>query len=123
LFLFGSLNDFKPYNRFNGRLSTNTVCQREGVGKIRVNRTGNVRDDNGRGDFTKDKEGSRRWGPFFNRPCGLLLLKRWGGTRTLDGAYLFSGLRLLEGAVVLMILSGTTLFPSKDGLAFDVIGL
>jgi len=40
----------------------------------------------------------------------------------LDGAYLFSGLRLLEGTIVLG-LSRTTLFPSKDGLAFDIIGL
>jgi len=41
-----------------------------------------------------------------------------GGTRTLDGAYLSSGLRLLRAVV----LSGTALFPSKDGLAFDVVG-
>ena len=38
----------------------------------------------------------------------------------MDGAYLLSGLRLLEGAIVL-VLDRTTLFPSKDGLAFDVI--
>jgi len=51
----------------------------------------------------------------------LLLLEGWRGTRTLDGAYLLSGLRLLEGTVVLLG-SGTTLFPSEDGLAFDVVG-
>jgi len=45
-----------------------------------------------------------------------------GGARTLDGAYLFSCLRLLKGAVVLVLSGRTTLFPSKDSLAFDVIG-
>jgi len=40
----------------------------------------------------------------------------------LDGTYLFSGLRLLEGAIVL-VLNGTTLFPGKDGLSFDVVSL
>ena len=40
----------------------------------------------------------------------------------MNGAYLFSSLRLLEGAIVL-VLDGTTLFPSKDSLAFDIIGL
>jgi len=39
----------------------------------------------------------------------------------LDGTYLFSSLRLLEGAIVL-VLGGTTLFPGKDSLAFDIIG-
>ena len=38
----------------------------------------------------------------------------------MDGAYLSSSLRLL-GTIVL-VLSGTTLFPSKDSLAFDVVG-
>jgi len=40
----------------------------------------------------------------------------------LDGAYLFSGLRLLERAIVLVLIR-TTLFPSKDSLAFDVVSL
>jgi len=40
----------------------------------------------------------------------------------LDGAYLLSGLRLLEGAIVL-VLNGTTLFPGKDGLSLDVVSL
>jgi len=40
----------------------------------------------------------------------------------LDGAYLFSGLRLLEGTVVL-VLNGTTLFPSKNSLSFDIVSL
>ena len=42
----------------------------------------------------------------------------------LNGAYLFSGLRLLlvEGTIVLG-LGRTALFPSEDGFTFDVIGL
>ena len=40
----------------------------------------------------------------------------------LDGAYLSSSLRLLEGTIVLG-LSRTTLLPSEDGFTFDVIGL
>jgi len=52
----------------------------------------------------------------------LLLLEGWRGTRALDGAYLFSGLRLIEGTIVLG-LSRTSLFPGKDSLAFDVISL
>jgi len=51
----------------------------------------------------------------------LLLLKGWGGTRLLNGAYLFSSLRLLEGTVVL-VLVWTTLFPSKDSVRADLGG-
>jgi len=40
----------------------------------------------------------------------------------LNGAYLFSSLRLLEGTVVL-ILDGTTLFPGEDGLLLDVVSV
>ena len=40
----------------------------------------------------------------------------------MDGTYLLSGLRLLEGAIVL-VLNGTTLFPGKDCLSFDVVSL
>ena len=50
-----------------------------------------------------------------------LLLERWRGTRMLNGAYLLSSLRLLEGVIVLG-LNGATLFPSKDSLAFDIVG-
>ena len=39
----------------------------------------------------------------------------------MNGAYLLSSLGLLEETIVLG-LSGTALFPSKDSLAFDVIG-
>jgi len=40
----------------------------------------------------------------------------------LNGAYLFSSLRLLEGTIVL-VLDGTTLFPGKDSLSLDIISL
>jgi len=146
------------------------VCQRESIGKVRVNRTGKIRDNSGGSYLAKDEGGSGRRGTFFDRPCGLLLLvllfiftstctpkgssatsspssptsslsvlvplvlllllrllllllEGWRGTRTLDSAYLFSGLRLLLEGTTILGLSRTSLLPSKDGLAFDVVGL
>ena len=50
------------------------MCQRQGVGEVRVYRTRKVRDNDGGSDFAKNEGGGRRRGTFFNRPCGLLLL-------------------------------------------------
>ena len=89
------------------------MSQREGVGKVRVNRTGNVRDDNGRGDFSKNKGGSRRWGALFNRPCGLLLLVLFvlasacpskGSSMTSSPSSPTSSLRVLVPLMLLLLL-------------------
>jgi len=87
--------------------------QREGVGKVRVNRTGNVRDDDGRGDFSKNKGGSRRRGALFNRPCGLLLLVLFvlasacpskGSSTTSSPSSPTSSLRVLVPLMLLLLL-------------------
>jgi len=58
------------------------MSQREGVGKVRVDRTRDVSGDSdgcwvneeGGSNFTKNKGRSRGWSALLNRPCGLLLL-------------------------------------------------
>jgi len=48
--------------------------QGKGVGEVWINRVRNIRDNDGGSDFAKNERRSRRWGMFFNGPCGLLLL-------------------------------------------------
>jgi len=74
LFLFGPLNNLELLHRFDGGLNANAMSQGKGVGEVRIDRTRNIRDDDGGSDFTKDKGRDGRWSALFNRPCGLLLL-------------------------------------------------
>jgi len=165
LFLPSPLTSLESLYRLNGGLDANAMSQREGVGKVWIDRMRNIGNEEGRSDFTKNKRGSGRWSALLNGPCGLLLLvllvlsstcsskgssststtssptssmralvalslflllgllllllEQRRRTRTLDGAYLSSGLRLLgmSGTV------GELLFPAVVDHLFDLIAV